>query len=396
MLLYRRIAYGNLAEFNVLDTRQYRDDQAAGDGTDPPNPEQQDPARTLTGDAQEAWLLDGLSSSSRTWNVLAQQVFMAQRDFDTSDAECYSMDAWDGYLSSRNRILGYIEERNIANPVVLTGDVHNNWANNLKANFYDQSSRTLGVEFVGTSITSGGKERTQPQATRPWLTRTRTSSSSTDSVDTSDAPSRLRYELAVSSIDSFRAVQLVVCWGQFVLTNVDRFDACIELRRADVPGNKRDLELARGPHVRKVGKQHSRLACSVWIYRWLHEVTGVKLCPALVVHRVRSVDHFDNMPWANTANGVGRGKPFAYQRCGFIEAGLVGDGFSLDARISLTDSTKVDSGGCSVSSILRRAGQYGAERQSSYHVSAPRSRIEADFGNKADTGARTARVPSTP
>ncbi len=93
MLLYRRVAYGNLAEFNVLDTRQYRDDQAAGDGTDPPNPEQQDPARTLTGAAQEKWLLDGLSSSSRTWNVLVQQVFMAQRDFDTSDAERYSMDA---------------------------------------------------------------------------------------------------------------------------------------------------------------------------------------------------------------------------------------------------------------------------------------------------------------
>ena len=40
--------------------------------------------------------------------------------------------------------------------VVLTGDVHNNWANNLKANFYDPGSKTLGVEFVGTSITSGG------------------------------------------------------------------------------------------------------------------------------------------------------------------------------------------------------------------------------------------------
>jgi alkaline phosphatase D len=150
------IAYGNLAEFNVLDTRQYRDDQAAGDGTDPPNPQQQDPARTLTGDAQERWLLDGLSASGSTWNVLAQQVFMSQRDFDISDAERYSMDAWDGYLGSRNRILGYIGERDIVNTVVLTGDVHNNWANNLKANFYDPGSETLGVEFVGTSITSGG------------------------------------------------------------------------------------------------------------------------------------------------------------------------------------------------------------------------------------------------
>jgi phosphodiesterase/alkaline phosphatase D-like protein len=40
MPLYRRLTYGNLAEFNVLDTRQYRDDQAAGGGRDPPNPEQ--------------------------------------------------------------------------------------------------------------------------------------------------------------------------------------------------------------------------------------------------------------------------------------------------------------------------------------------------------------------
>ena len=77
---------------------------------------------------------------------------MAQRDFDTSDTERYSMDAWDGYLGSRNRILGYIEERNIANPVLLTGDVHNNWANNLKANFDDQSSRTLGVELEAPLI----------------------------------------------------------------------------------------------------------------------------------------------------------------------------------------------------------------------------------------------------
>jgi len=34
--------------------------------------------------------------------------------------------------------------------------VHNNWANNLKANFYDPGPETLGVEFVGTSVTSGG------------------------------------------------------------------------------------------------------------------------------------------------------------------------------------------------------------------------------------------------
>jgi alkaline phosphatase D len=156
MLLYRRIAYGNLAEFNLFDTRQYRNDQAAGGGRDAPNPEQQDPSRTIMGTEQEKWLLDGLAASGATWKVLAQQVFFALRDFDTSDGELYSMDAWDGYLGSRNRILRHIGESGIQNPVVLTGDVHNNWAAELKANFYDPNSKTLGVEFIGTSVTSGG------------------------------------------------------------------------------------------------------------------------------------------------------------------------------------------------------------------------------------------------
>ena len=156
MLLYRRLAYGDLAEFNVLDTRQYRDDQAADDGTDPPNPEQQDPSRTLTGEEQERWLLDGLAASGATWNVLAQQVFFAQRDFQIGAGQLFSMDAWDGYVGSRDRISNFILEGDVPNPVVLTGDVHNNWACDLKADYDDQTSETIGVEFVGTSVTSGG------------------------------------------------------------------------------------------------------------------------------------------------------------------------------------------------------------------------------------------------
>ena len=156
MQLYRRVTYGNLAEFSVLDTRQYRDDQAAGDGTDPPNPESLDPNRTLTGAEQERWLLSGLAASGSTWNVMAQQVFFAQRDFDTGPGQRFSMDAWDGYVGSRDRISNFIQARNVRNPVVLTGDVHNNWACDLKADYDDQASETFGVEFVATSITSGG------------------------------------------------------------------------------------------------------------------------------------------------------------------------------------------------------------------------------------------------
>jgi alkaline phosphatase D len=154
MLLYRRLAYGNLAEFNVLDTRQYRSDQVTTDA------QRKDPARTITGAAQETWLRDGLAAAQArnvTWKVLAQQTFFAQRDLDTSvSGQNYLMDAWDGYTASRDRILNFVRERSIKNPVVLSGDVHNNWACELKADFNNPTSQTLGVELVGTSVTSGG------------------------------------------------------------------------------------------------------------------------------------------------------------------------------------------------------------------------------------------------
>ncbi|HEU5160154.1 MAG TPA: alkaline phosphatase D family protein [Streptosporangiaceae bacterium] len=156
MQLFRRVGYGSLADFHVLDTRQYRSDQAAGDGNDPPNPEQQDPARSLTGAAQERWLLNGMTRSRARWQVIPQQVFFAQRDLAGGAAERYSMDAWDGYVGSRDRIMRAIQTRDIRNVVVLTGDVHASWACELKADWRNPASRTLGVELVGTSVTSGG------------------------------------------------------------------------------------------------------------------------------------------------------------------------------------------------------------------------------------------------
>jgi alkaline phosphatase D len=155
--IYRRLSFGNLVDFSLLDTRQYRSDQANGDGWDSPTPESMDPSRTLLGEKQERWLLDGLSASQAKWKVLAQQVFFARRDGAFGpEKESYSMDAWDGYPVARQRVLNFLEEKNISNTVVLTGDVHSSWANEVKANFDDKNSKNVAVEFVGTSITSGG------------------------------------------------------------------------------------------------------------------------------------------------------------------------------------------------------------------------------------------------
>src|SRR5262245_12117998 len=161
--LYRRIPFGRLAEFAVLDTRQYRTDQPCGDGTRAPCGGELDPKATILGEKQETWLLDGLARSPATWNVLAQQVMMARVDQAPGERETYSMDQWPGYEMNRRRILNFFAERKISNPIVITGDIHSNWANDLVTNFDGGDGRAVAAEFVGTSIASGGDGTATPR-----------------------------------------------------------------------------------------------------------------------------------------------------------------------------------------------------------------------------------------
>ncbi|GII04554.1 alkaline phosphatase D family protein [Planobispora takensis] len=106
MQLYRRIRWGRLAAFHMLDTRQYRSDQGCGDG----------------------------------------------------------------YVASRQRITQGWVEAGVRNPVVLTGDVHAHWASDLKLDYDDPTTRTVGSELVTSSISTGGDGRDSDPATHPFLT----------------------------------------------------------------------------------------------------------------------------------------------------------------------------------------------------------------------------------
>lgn len=156
MQIFRRFTFGDLAQFHLLDTRQYRDRQAGGGKWRAPGEEAVSPDRTLLGVEQETWLFRELHHSEARWNILAQQVFFAQRDLKKGSEKLQSMDAWDGYADSRRRVLEYLVQDRVSNPVVLTGDVHANWACDLLADFDHPTSTVVGTEFVGTSISSGG------------------------------------------------------------------------------------------------------------------------------------------------------------------------------------------------------------------------------------------------
>ena len=154
--LHRRIAYGRLADVTMLDTRQYRDDQACGDRETASCTERFDPDRTMMGGKQKAWLLDGFSSSKARWQIIGNQAPMGQTDLDPSPKRTSVWtDAWDGYVAERNELLAEAQRRDVSNLMVITGDRHANYAVDLVPDHENASSPVVGTEFVGTSISSG-------------------------------------------------------------------------------------------------------------------------------------------------------------------------------------------------------------------------------------------------
>jgi alkaline phosphatase D len=156
LLLYRQLQFGNLVDLTVLDTRQYRSKQSPC-GSPSECPELLDVKRTILGEAQEKWLFGALTEATATWTVIGQQVPTFARDMASVNAASrYSVDKWDGYAESRNRLFTHLHDTKVSNPVVLSGDVHTHWCADLKADFTKPTSPTIGVEFTNSSVTSGG------------------------------------------------------------------------------------------------------------------------------------------------------------------------------------------------------------------------------------------------
>ncbi len=156
MAMHRRLAFGDLVEMSLLDTRQYRSDQPCGRNIAPSCTEHRQLGRTLLGEAQKQWLFDGIGRSEARWNILAQQVLMARFRDIREGAEMWSMDKWDGYPLERDEVLGALADSGVANPVVLTGDIHSSWVTRLLRDFENERSEVVATEFACTSLTSGG------------------------------------------------------------------------------------------------------------------------------------------------------------------------------------------------------------------------------------------------
>jgi alkaline phosphatase D len=159
---YRRLAWGSTATFHMLDTRQYRDVQPCGDAYPSTCTQRTDPRRSLTGGAQERWLVDGFRTSRARWDVLGQQVFFSQLDLVPGAPRGFDVDAWDGYPVERDRIVAAWQQARVRNAVVLSGDVHSHFVADVKARYDDPTSPVVGTELVSSSITSEGDGSDRP------------------------------------------------------------------------------------------------------------------------------------------------------------------------------------------------------------------------------------------
>lgn len=161
--IFRKFTWGNLADLHMIDTRLYDRSRQAGSTVSTSDATLNDSTRTMVGPIQFTWLENNLKNSSAKWQILGQQVMMTPLIIPAgvlgATPFIVNGDQWDGYPYERQHFYDIVKNDSIKNVVVLTGDIHTAWANDLPLPGYDTSNRTasVGVEFVAPSITSGNE-----------------------------------------------------------------------------------------------------------------------------------------------------------------------------------------------------------------------------------------------
>jgi len=195
----RSFHFGDLASLIMIETRlTARDQQASLDGDAPEvdgkrdltklKAKLADPKRRMMGVKQEAWVAGELARSVKAghaWQVIGNEVVMARVMYPSPKKELTpeqyaaipasaqnrvaryevanalglpaGLDMWDGYPADRERLYGLFSKAG-ARPIVLSGDSHSYWANEL----HDAAGKRVACEFGTTGITSPGAGELTP------------------------------------------------------------------------------------------------------------------------------------------------------------------------------------------------------------------------------------------
>jgi alkaline phosphatase D len=164
MPIYQSVDVGMLARIYLLDTRQFRESQdVCAKGGDPNFgygvyqplcPPALAEQRSMLGREQEVWLADRMVQSSSRWNVLASTVLFSSYAIQHGSESLRYMYSWDGFPANRARIVKQISDLHLANPVIISGDLHLSMVADVKLDPANPASATVATEFLGTSISS--------------------------------------------------------------------------------------------------------------------------------------------------------------------------------------------------------------------------------------------------
>ncbi|WP_236240001.1 alkaline phosphatase [Streptomyces sp. CC228A] len=156
-VLHRRRTWGDLLELTVLDLRSYRSAQNLPDGT-------------ILGAEQKEWLKQGVSGAPDSWHVWANSIMLSQLRGRPGGSYMFT-DQWDGYLAERREVLGHVHGSGMEDLVVLTGDWHSAFVDDLRPDFDDPSSPVIGTEFTAHSVSSSAYSADWNAANGPLMGR---------------------------------------------------------------------------------------------------------------------------------------------------------------------------------------------------------------------------------
>ncbi len=156
--IYRTYSFGDLLDIFMMDFLLHRDKDTLFNG-----------AYSALGAEQYQWLIDQLLQSEAQWKVIGNQKMFGlwsalnvpQGIFPT-DGPVYDSTAWDGYGTERMLLMEFLDDNNIENTIVLSGDAHISIASDLAldpldpANYNPETGEgSIAVEFLPTSISRG-------------------------------------------------------------------------------------------------------------------------------------------------------------------------------------------------------------------------------------------------
>ena len=179
--IHRRLRWGDLVDLSLLDTRQYRDPEILDANGDPVGPgftnteplvRVHDPDRTILGQAQRDWLLDGLGAAQGDgvrWKLIGNQVMISPiRLIDLDEPALraiapelprhaglyFNFDDWSGFMAERDRVTTFLRDEGVSDVGIVTGDIHSFWQSDVLADFDEPGSPVVAQEFVCGSVSS--------------------------------------------------------------------------------------------------------------------------------------------------------------------------------------------------------------------------------------------------